>query len=67
MPGRENVSAAEVATFLKGIDFPKSKAELIDHAEDNNAPPEVINLLEELPDRDYSSMAEVEHEVGVKM
>jgi len=67
MAGKEggSISAAEVATFLKGIDFPKSKDELIDHAEENNAPDELIDFLDKLPDKRFFSMADVEHEVSL--
>ncbi|MBI2844750.1 MAG: DUF2795 domain-containing protein [Armatimonadetes bacterium] len=59
------ISAVEVATYLKGIDFPKSKRDVIECAEENNARQELIDFLEKLPDRQYKSMADVEHEVGV--
>jgi predicted secreted protein len=57
-------SPANITHFLDGLDFPATKDELIDHAEDNNAPQEVLDVLEQLPDQEYSSMADVMSGVG---
>ena len=57
-------SPANIAHFLEGIDFPASKDDLVNHAEDNNAPQEVIDILENLPDQEYTSMADVMSGVG---
>ena len=57
-------SAAAVAKILSGADFPKDKQGLIRHAEKNKkkvkAAKEVIQVMRELPDRNYSNMADVE-------
>ena len=57
-------SAAAVAKILSGTDFPKDKQGLISHAEKNKkkvkAAEKVIQVMRELPDRNYSNMAEVE-------
>jgi len=52
-------SPSNVATHLKGIDFPCSKANLITHARQNQADPPIIQVLEDFPDREYASMADV--------
>jgi len=57
-------SPANIAGFLEGIDFPATKDELVDHAEDNGAPQEVIDVLESLPNQEYTSMADVMSGVG---
>jgi Protein of unknown function (DUF2795) len=68
-----SVSAATIAKVLAGIDFPKSKAVLLKYARHNldnrkkaayTPATEVLKVLEKLPSRKYSSMADVEHEVG---
>jgi hypothetical protein len=64
------ISAATVAKILSGIDFPKSKNGLKEYAKDNISKAQiedseaVLNLLDELPAREYTNMADVEHEVG---
>jgi hypothetical protein len=64
----EAVSAAAVAKMLGGIDFPRSKAELVAHAEHNRSrmadPEGVLRVLRHLPQRRYTDMADVEVEVG---
>jgi len=52
-------SPANVATFLKGIDYPSGKQQLIDHAKQNGAEQAVLGKLEQLPDRQYENMADV--------
>ena len=57
-------SAAAIAKILSGADFPKDKQGLIRHAEKNKnkvkAAERVIQVMRELPDRNYSNMADVE-------
>lgn len=62
------VSAAAIARVLGGIDFPASKAELSAHANRHadrvSDPSGVQKVIERLPERRYTSMADVEAEVG---
>ncbi len=57
-------SSANIANFLEGIAFPASKEEIVSHAEDNNSPQEIIDILEQLPDQQFSSMSDVMSGVG---
>lgn len=61
-------SAAAIAKILSGADFPKEKQELIRYAEKNKnkveASEEVIQVMRELPDKNYSNMADVEKALG---
>jgi hypothetical protein len=65
-----SISAATIAKVLSGIDFPKSKDDLKEYAKDNISNAQVgdteavFGLLDELPPREYSSMADVEQEIG---
>jgi hypothetical protein len=63
-----SVSAASVAKMLSGIEFPKSKNQLIDYAEQNkdkiNDPDSVIETLKELHDTQFENMADVERALG---
>ena len=66
-----SISAATIAKVLSGIDFPKSKNNLKEYAgyqlrkadeiEDSKT---IMDIIDSLPDREYSNMAEVEHEIG---
>jgi len=53
------VSPVEIDSYLKGVDFPADLDELIEHASQNGAPLDVINMLEQMPDREYGSAADV--------
>ena len=66
MPTERGVRAslAEIEKFLKGIDFPASKQDLIQYAEDNNAPEHVIEVLNNMPDQQYGSAADVAKGIG---
>jgi hypothetical protein len=65
-----SISAATIAKVLSGIDFPKSKDSLKQYAKEHISKAEVkdaeavLNVLDDLPAREYNNMADVEHEVG---
>jgi hypothetical protein len=66
----ESVSSVAVAKVLSGVDFPKSKDELKDYAQKHMTkvevadPKEIINVIDRLPERKYTNMADVEESVG---
>ena len=66
-------SAATIAKVLSGIDFPKSKDGIKKYARNNldnfgtkgqrqQKPEAVLDLLDRIPEKQYSNMAEVERE-----
>lgn len=44
---------------LQGLEFPASKAQLIDYANERSATPKTLQALEALPDRQYGNKDEV--------
>lgn len=52
-------NVANVTHHLQGIDFPANKQDLIKQAESNGADQDVIQVLQGLPDRQYTNMADV--------
>jgi hypothetical protein len=65
------ISAAGIANVLAGIKFPRTKDDLVEYAGyhlDNRVEVEytneVLSFLNKLPTKEYSNMAEVEHEIG---
>ncbi|HQG31274.1 MAG TPA: DUF2795 domain-containing protein [Deltaproteobacteria bacterium] len=52
-------SAAEVEKYLKGIDYPASKKDLIDKARSNGAPEEICDILDGLPGNNFKSPIDV--------
>ncbi|WP_199533348.1 DUF2795 domain-containing protein [Rhodovulum sp. 12E13] len=57
-------SAAGVTSALTGISFPSDRAGLVRQARDNDAPDEVIDLIENMPERRFETMADVSKAVG---
>jgi hypothetical protein len=60
----ERPNPIEVEKHLKGIKFPASKQDLIEHARQNDAPEEVLSTLEQMPDREFGNAADVAKGVG---
>lgn len=54
----------EIQKFLKGMDYPARKDDLIKHARSNGAKKEVLSILEELQGNEFNSPAEVSKAVG---
>ena len=65
-----SVSAATIAKVLSGIDFPKSKDSLKQYAKDNISKAQVedadavLELIDDLPSREYTNMADVEKSIS---
>lgn len=58
-PHHGGVSAAEIEKYLKGMEFPCDKSALLQQARDNQAPDEVLDLLEDFPEQQFDSVIEV--------
>jgi hypothetical protein len=56
---RVSVSPAEVQTYLGVMKYPASKQDLIEHARKNNAPDDLVRLLNELSDQQFHTPADV--------
>lgn len=52
-------SPSNIAHYLKGVDFPARKQDLQKHAKKNDAPKEVVEVLQALPNETYNNMADV--------
>ena len=58
------VSPIAISKAIKGIDFPASKDDLIEHAKQNKADKEVMEVLENLPEDEFETVADVEKAYG---
>lgn len=58
MTGERHISA-NLGRFLKGLDFPAQQAELIAQAKENGADQGFLEVLENMPKREYASLADV--------
>ena len=50
------VNPDQIMKLAKGIKFPSSKNELVNSFKNNNAPKEIISVIEKLPDKNYNSL-----------
>ncbi len=57
-------SAAELEKYLKGVDFPASKDDLISKARSNGAPDDVIDMINSLSESSFSSPVDVAKAFG---
>ena len=52
-------STAQLTAYLDDIIFPCSRREILECAEDNEAPDLILDAIETLPDRRYWSMRDI--------
>lgn len=60
----QKASPAEIQQHLSGIDYPVDKQQLIKHARQENAPDDVMSVLQRIPDGEYDSPIAVSKAVG---
>jgi hypothetical protein len=58
------VNPLKVQTFLAGMDYPAIKDDIIDYADSREASEDVLDILKEVPDREYENPADLMKEVG---
>jgi len=55
-------SAAEVQKALAGIDYPKQKQEVLDYAKNQGASKDVMDDLQQIPDKKYQTAVDLSSE-----
>ena len=58
------VNPIQVQKFLKGVDYPASKQDLLEHLEREGADEDVRSTLQQLPDESYQTPADVSEAIG---
>ncbi len=58
------VNPIQAQKFLKGMDYPASKDDLVKHAEKQGADENVRSALEQLPEEQYETPADVSQALG---
>ena len=58
------VNPIQIQKYLKGIDYPASKSDLLANAEREGADEDVRATLEQLPDEEYQTPADVSKALG---
>jgi hypothetical protein len=59
-----DVNPIEVQKALKGADYPASKEQLIQTAESNNAPTEIVEELRAAPQDEFDGPDQVQRALG---
>ncbi len=59
-----SINPIQIEKFLKGIDYPAHKNDLIKQAEQNGADENVRSILQQLLDQQFDSPADVSKVVG---
>ncbi len=52
-------SHANVQKYLKGVDYPARKRDLVDQAKKNAAPDEVVQVIQRFPDQEFGGPQDV--------
>lgn len=58
------INPIQIQKFLKGVDYPASKSDLLKNAEREGADEDVRATLQRLPDEEYESPADVSQALG---
>jgi hypothetical protein len=58
------VSPAIVEKYLAGMHYPAERKKLINNAQNKEAPDNVMELLNRLPDKTYTSPIDITKEIG---
>lgn len=58
------VNPIQIQKYLKNMDYPANKQDLIKHAEKQGADKNVRETLEHLPDKQYQTPADVSEAIG---
>jgi hypothetical protein len=59
-----NPDFIEVQKSLSGVDYPASKQDLLEHARSQGAGDDVLQALQQIPDREYDGPNAVSQEVA---
>lgn len=57
-------SVADMTHALRGMNFPAGRAALKKHAKGNDAPDEVLSAIDNLPEENFGTMADVTRAYG---
>ena len=58
------VNPIQMQKYLKGMDYPAKKKDLIEHAKKAGADENICSTLEQLPDEEFETPAAVSKSVG---
>ncbi|MBF8186092.1 DUF2795 domain-containing protein [Nonomuraea sp. K274] len=56
---------SDLAKWLSDTHWPVSKGQLLERARDHGAPDEILDMVESLPERTYTNMADIAQALGI--
>ncbi|MGY8526952.1 DUF2795 domain-containing protein [Paracidovorax citrulli] len=62
--GSQDPSPIDVQKSLKGLDFPASKEDILSKAQEGGASEDILAELEQIPEREYQTPADISKELG---
>ncbi len=60
----ELVTAASLQRSIRGVEYPADRRDLLEMAEKNAAPDSVKEIIQRMPDKEYSDAADVSRTAG---
>lgn len=58
------ITPIDLQRYLGGVSYPANKEELARQAKEKGAGPDILGLINKLPDREYKSPADISYTVG---
>ncbi len=59
MASQKKTNPIQVQKYLKGMNYPAQKKDLVQHAKVQNAPDDIMAVLKKLPDNEYKRPTDV--------
>lgn len=60
----ENVNPQDIQVYIRGVIYPTTKQEMLDRARENNAPEQVVRIIERLPGDTFEDYSEIMRAFG---
>ncbi|MBE3560895.1 MAG: DUF2795 domain-containing protein [Ktedonobacteraceae bacterium] len=58
------INPVQVEKFLKGLDYPASKQDIVKHAQQHGADQNVLEALKQMPDRTFEGPTGISQAIG---
>ncbi|AFM25075.1 DUF2795 domain-containing protein [Desulfomonile tiedjei] len=59
MASQKKTNPIQIQKYLKGMNYPAQKKDLVQHAKGQNAPEDIMAVLKNLPDSEYKRPTDV--------
>lgn len=59
----DTTNKVDIERYLSGVEYPADKSKLLQHAKSQNADSDAMDMLANLPDREYVNSSDVSSEL----